>query len=569
MYMHQKKMNENAFSPKMEIDMELQVIRDARVSLGGKPSRPIQIDLDILAAAYPHEGEGQFLRTENVSLDANTQSNASTPSKLANVCVSAASSPRNMAGRRTPNRRFFKTENEREYARSLMKELVQLYILQGVHGKDAFRRALVEVKRRIHLRRGEDGSSPPIVTSPIITSPYPKLSPPEEIRVTPSRVQSIVAAIQTTPRHGHLSSLKPVTATMPVIRAVHSLSASIASLDLESLPHITHVEKGATEVDAACKKLSVTPVEQGIAMTTTPVPLCESKRSTSITVRKVDINLRINSPRKSTPTKSSPVQGAMIVIPKKSSPEQEASPRHSIEKSQEAEILSDDLVQTTHEKGASNAVRHEETVSKIAVEDKIVKTSPKKGTPRNEKTSPNKGTPASASPTKVTPRREITSPKKGLFESEECTPRRTSNEGERSSARIRKQAELDETKVTLLAEHASPSRRAIVEHASPSRKKVARKEVTPPDSPPTVSRPPRRAAAIAAIEALEEPAHTRSAAKKKAAESDSEEDSSAKRTRKRTKKIAPLDTIPEDETVVVPIRPSRKAKLAAVAVIKK
>lgn len=216
------------FNPSMDLDDEFEVIREARKSLGGSFSRGIEIDMDILADAYPQEAN--FMSSENIP--------PISPNRMGKGDGSPKTPQRNtsqlktLSTKKTPNRRFFKSENEREYARNLMKELVPLYILQGNHGKQAFRDALNETRRRIYLRRGEDPPSPPAVTSPVYVSPYPKLQPPMEAksrttpvklvlppavpevrpvseftksplpiqRGTPSRVKEIVSAINSTPK---------------------------------------------------------------------------------------------------------------------------------------------------------------------------------------------------------------------------------------------------------------------------------------------------------------------------------------------------------------------------------
>jgi hypothetical protein len=218
-----------AFNPGMELDDEFEVLREARRSLGGNMMKGIEIDMDILADAYPQEAK--FMSAENVPLKSpnRSQKNDSSPK----TPLRSTTKPGALSARKTPMRRFFKSENEREYARNLMKELVQIYILQGVHGKQAFRDALNETRRRIFLRRGEDPPSPPPVTSPAYVSPYPKLQQPlaepktkitpikmmlppavQEVRPvsefskspcpvatgSPSRVKNIVAAINSTPK---------------------------------------------------------------------------------------------------------------------------------------------------------------------------------------------------------------------------------------------------------------------------------------------------------------------------------------------------------------------------------
>lgn len=177
-----------AFTPTMEVQDEFDILRVARKSLGGEALRPIEIDMDILADAYPREGSFLASTTENSGAFANLPA-PTTPSKASVV----SDSPRFASGRKTPSRKFFRSDHEREYARTLMKELVQIYILQGVHGKDAFRQALNETRRRIHVRRGEAAPSPPAVLSPVHESPYPKLSPERNANPVIERIASAVA----------------------------------------------------------------------------------------------------------------------------------------------------------------------------------------------------------------------------------------------------------------------------------------------------------------------------------------------------------------------------------------
>jgi hypothetical protein len=166
----------DAFSPSVEISEELRALRTTRKSLGGEALKPIEIDLDIIADAYPREGNFLVSSTrENVYEPSNVQGPL-TPRK--GGLEIAKSTPKSAL--KTPHRRFFRSEHEREYARNLMKELVQIYILQGIHGKEAFRNALNETRKRIHVRRGEVAPTPPPIISPVLVSPYPKLSPPME-----------------------------------------------------------------------------------------------------------------------------------------------------------------------------------------------------------------------------------------------------------------------------------------------------------------------------------------------------------------------------------------------------
>lgn len=228
-----------SFTPTTEVKDELKFLREARKSLGGESLRPIEIDMDILVDAYPREASFLASSSENMPENLSYDKHPQTPKSK----IHSLSSPGPTSGRKMPNRRFFKSEHEREYARNLMKELVQIYILQGVHGKEAFRNALNETRRRIHIRRGEAAPSPPPVLSPVQESPYPKLSPPQEKTVstpaskhdeslpvqsisaspprrlpplsqsTPSRVKSIVAALQVSSTPVDMPKLTPVKRT--------------------------------------------------------------------------------------------------------------------------------------------------------------------------------------------------------------------------------------------------------------------------------------------------------------------------------------------------------------------
>jgi len=162
------------FDPNIEVKEEMSALRETRKSLGGESLRPIEIDMDILADAYPREGSFLVSSNENAPVNMIDLKSPRTPHSKVRI----EGTPGGTSSKKTPNRRFFKSEHEREYARNLMKELVQIYILQGQHGKEAFRKALNETRRRIHVRRGETAPSPPPILSPVQESPYPKLSPP-------------------------------------------------------------------------------------------------------------------------------------------------------------------------------------------------------------------------------------------------------------------------------------------------------------------------------------------------------------------------------------------------------
>jgi hypothetical protein len=193
-----------ALSPLRNMNEDVEQLRNTRISLGGDGLRTLDLQLDILASAYPREGS--FLAQENA--------------KPADHNIS----PRNAIKKQRMNTHtgFFHSETEREYAKSVMQELVQIYILQGIHGKDAFKSALTETRRRVHVRRGENMPDlpPPIATPPLedmsprfvdhssIRPVTPKQVTPRnntapEVVVsssTPARVKSLVTAIEKTPK---------------------------------------------------------------------------------------------------------------------------------------------------------------------------------------------------------------------------------------------------------------------------------------------------------------------------------------------------------------------------------
>lgn len=221
----------NPFSQYRGVADDLVQLQQTKQSLGGEKLQPVELDLEILADAYPREGS--FLSKENLQ-----------PSKNANITLKNLSTKSQSSGETG----FFRSESEREYAKTLIKELVQIYILQGVHGKDAFKGALLETRRRIHTRRGEDMPelppavpSPPIedwsprnvtpknanpVTTPRSARPVQPLSrQPSRVTAqttTPSRVQAIVTILQTTP--------KAVTVVENPVRKTPGSSARIKAL---------------------------------------------------------------------------------------------------------------------------------------------------------------------------------------------------------------------------------------------------------------------------------------------------------------------------------------------------
>lgn len=206
-------------TPTRNIAHELTDLREMRRSLGGEALLPVDIDLGILAEAYPREGS--FLSQENINPKSNRlfQDNRDSKTPVGNSQTSGPNS-------------FFRSDKEREFAKNLMKELVQIYILQGIHGKEAFKKALCETRARIYSHRGEKQPElPPPIPSPALDDWSPRsthaaqpartVTPRSTVRVkstlkkrahpeepskvpittlTPSRVKDLVAAIQSTPK---------------------------------------------------------------------------------------------------------------------------------------------------------------------------------------------------------------------------------------------------------------------------------------------------------------------------------------------------------------------------------
>lgn len=208
-------------TPSRNIAHELSHLREMRKSLGGEALIPVEIDLDLLYEAYPREG-CFLLQENNDPQHANTFHHNQNPS--------FGHSHGSQSGS------FFKSDKEREYAKNLMKELVQIYILQGVHGREAFKKALSETRSRLYAHRGENlPELPPAIPSPALddwsprgnhSSRFPESTitprsgktvnlPKSSLKkrpvspaaakvpvttLTPSRVKDIVAAIQSTPK---------------------------------------------------------------------------------------------------------------------------------------------------------------------------------------------------------------------------------------------------------------------------------------------------------------------------------------------------------------------------------
>ena len=299
------------FNAGMELDEEFDVLRQTRRSLGGVTMRTIEIDMDILADAYPQEGK--FMSAENIPpLSPNrVQKNDGSPKTPARSTTKISA----LSARKTPHRRFFKSENEREYARNLMKELVPIYILQGVHGKQAFRDALNETRRRLFLRRGEEPPSPPAVTSPIYVSPYPKIQPPQETKTkitpikmvlppvvpevkpvsgftksplraaadTPSRVKNIVAAINSTPKKTDEICAPTQVSRTPASAKIQAVVECIEATVTANTPSKRGTGKIASNTPVAPKSgarmKKTQPVEAA-----TPASTTRSKRRTATVV---------------------------------------------------------------------------------------------------------------------------------------------------------------------------------------------------------------------------------------------------------------------------------------------
>ena len=452
-----------AFSPTMEVHDEFQILRAARKSLGGESLRPIEIDMDILADAYPREGGFLASTTENSSSSVNIQAPI-TPSKSNQV----SESPRFASGRKTPSRKFFRSEHEREYARSLMKELVQIYILQGAHGKDAFRQALNETRRRIHVRRGEAAPSPPAVLSPVHESPYPKLSPPRDF-ATP------------------LSSEKPANPDVSPSRVVTGT--------------VRVVEKSAEADASPSRRPPVAPrtpsrVQSMVAAIQSSTP---SKPASSESAKRTPGSTRVKAVAEALERKTPNVTKRVA---------DDFQPDYGVE----VENL----------------------------------TSPPKKQRLSEKT-------VSPSPKKASRESRTPSPKKQVGEEHAV----------RTSSRLKKAIETP------------PSKRKneeIVERPSTSRRgrKATESAVERAESPPADKRT-RRAAAMAEAEEVAEGASGKKSKKKDSADDQTEEKVTVRKkaTAKapasagRKRKTPALTTIPEDEAVVVPVRPGRKAKTAA------
>lgn len=295
------------FNAGMELDEEFDVLRQTRRSLGGVTMRAIEIDMDILADAYPQEAK--FMSAENVppvSPNRVQRNDGSPKTPLRSTTKITA-----LSARKTPHRRFFKSENEREYARNLMKELVPIYILQGVHGKQAFRDALNETRRRLYLRRGEEPPSPPAVTSPIYVSPYPKIQPPAETKTkitpikmvlppavpevkpvsgfgkspsrssaeTPSRVKNIVAAINSTPKKTDEGPTQTVVSRTPASAKIKAVVECIEGTVAANTPGKRMAGKALEESTPVKPKSSRSAKKQVEAAT--PASTTRSKRRTA------------------------------------------------------------------------------------------------------------------------------------------------------------------------------------------------------------------------------------------------------------------------------------------------
>ena len=279
-----------AFTPKMEIAEEFQVLRTARRSLGGEALKPVEIDMDILVDAYPREAN--FLSSSTV--ENFSPSRNQLPPRTPTQDSKSLRTPSQYSSRKTPTRRFFKSEHEREYALNLMKELVQIYILQGVHGKEAFRKALNETRRRVHVRRGETAPSPPPVLSPVHASPYPKISPPKQVETPYSNRKNpeVPAASPDLPsRRLDMAqgspvdqAQKPFQTTPRTPSRVKSMVAAIQSATPSKKPLPTETPKrtpGSTRVKAVAETLEKSKTTEVEPVVQQAVPEAAEPRSST------------------------------------------------------------------------------------------------------------------------------------------------------------------------------------------------------------------------------------------------------------------------------------------------
>ena len=286
-----------AFTPKMDISEEFQVLKTARKSLGGDALRPIEIDMDVLVDAYPREGN--FLATCTTENSSGNENVLRTPIKPQHSSLPLHAP----SARKTPNRNFFKSEHEREYARNLMKELVQIYILQGVHGKEAFRKALNETRKRIHMRRGEPVPTPPPVLSPIQASPYPKLSPPKPVETPYSgRAQT------------HAADVSP---TLPIRKFEASDEASGSPVEkplgLRALPPTPRTPSRVLSMVAAIQ--SSTPATKAVS-NETPKRTPGTTRVKAVAETLESANVEVSNATR-TRTRSTPLTNMAVSSPKK------------------------------------------------------------------------------------------------------------------------------------------------------------------------------------------------------------------------------------------------------------
>jgi hypothetical protein len=512
-----------AFTPKMDIAEEFQLLRTARTSLGGEALKPIDIDMDILVDAYPREANFLSSSIGENSSPSKIQLPPRTPSQDSKF----RKSPSHLSSRKTPNRRFFKSEHEREYARNLMKELVQIYILQGVHGKEAFRKALNETRRRIHVRRGETAPSPPPVVSPVLVSPYPKISPPKKVE-TPYSERKGLQVKQPSPdktaRKLDLAQEEPlqsaaVTQGSPMEQSVRASSAA------------PRTPSRVKSMVAAIQ--SATPSNK-------PMPSETPKRTPGGTrVRAVAETLEKQ------------ISADMEILASQASPSK-ASAKASVRTPQKT---------TTTKSTTSKAVADERVSPKASM-----------GSPTKPAVSP-------ISPSKSSNPEPIDASPPKSARSAAKTPQ-TEIEVPRSSSRFKKVVSEIQSAAAESPKPSSPppkrKNQGLVEKASPSRGKklveVVDEEKAASPLPEERKRV-RRAAAMAATE--EETSASVKKAKKKTSEPvEAREASLSTRkkaahklkptstTTKKRKKDAELETIPEDEAVSMPARPTRKAKTA-------
>lgn len=476
-----------AFTPKMEIGEELEVLRTAKKSLGGEALRPIEIDMDILVDAYPREGI--FLSS--------SMENSLQPINLGSPRTPAGSkrhdgSPTHTTSKKTPNRRFFKSEHEREYARNLMKELVQIYILQGVHGKDAFRQALNETRRRIHVRRGECAPSPPAILSPVHESPYPKLSPPRESHTPYSEHKATRTA----------SELQPEVQSGFEPRDVGKSTTGDSSSPSKKIRNETRLGTPRTpsRVQSMVAAIQASPIKH---------------LQVENVVRRTPMSSRVKVVADSMENKPiSPMKPAEV-----SDKDNVVSPPSTDQVASSATSPPKQVFEASNKRIPRESARHDESV-------------PARTSPRIRKVDVNEP--------------KMTKSKRAAASSDE----RGTKGGLSSPSKIKKHDEPQQTVGKLLIKKPEAVSQLDDAPTSPTSSEVVKRPKKAGGTPLTETSSHVNTRRRKASEALQDPPKSKQPAK-------------GVKTPARKRKEADLETIPEDEPVVVPIRPSRRAKTAA------